>query len=351
MNTLNNNDDNTHKRRVRYSGKYPRSFSQKYKEHAPEKYGDDIDKVVSRGQTPAGTHIPICPNEILSILKISPGMKVLDCTLGYGGHSKLMLDKLEDKGLLVGLDVDPIEMPKTETRLRKAGFSEQIFITRRVNFASINSLVFEFGKFDAILADLGVSSMQIDNPERGFTFKQLGPLDLRLNPNKGVPASQMISTMSEEEISLALLENSDEPFHIRLASVIYKSRKAIHTTRDLYTIIKNALQSKKRTDAEIKKSVQRSFQAFRIAVNEEFTVLDRLLTVLPSVLAPEGRVAILTFHSGEDRRIKKSFQNLYREGIYNEISKDVIRPSFEEQQNNPRSTSAKLRFAIRGTKQ
>lgn len=158
---MDENNKEQHKRQVRYIGRYPREFTEKYKELSPDQYGSDVEKVVSRGQTPAGTHIPICPVEILSVLDIKPGIKVLDATLGYGGHSGLMLEKMEGRGLLVGVDVDPFELPKTEARLRACGWNESVFKTRRMNFAAISSLAFEFGPFDAVLADLGVSSMQV----------------------------------------------------------------------------------------------------------------------------------------------------------------------------------------------
>jgi 16S rRNA (cytosine1402-N4)-methyltransferase len=344
---MDENNQEKYVRRVRYNGSHPRTFTEKYKELSPEQYGETIEKVVSRGQTPAGTHIPICPAEILLALDIRPGIKVLDATLGYGGHSGLILEKMQGQGLLVGVDVDPLELPKTEARLRRAGWDESVFKTRRMNFAAIASLSFEFGPFDAVLADLGVSSMQLDNPERGFTFKVKGPLDLRLNPNKGVPVSEMIQKMSEKELSLVLFENADEPHHLRLAASIYKKRFEIHTTQDLNNLIRHSLQGVVNNAEDMKNAVQRCFQALRIAVNEEFIVLDRFLDALPSILSPHGKVAILTFHSGEDRRVKKSFQKLYRAGIYSGISDGCIRPSFEEQENNPRSRCAKLRYATR----
>jgi len=194
--------------------------------------------------------------------------------------------------------------------------------------------------------------MQIDNPERGFTFKSEGPLDLRLNPQKGISAAERLKTISQDELEGMLMENADEPnAEIIARSIIsvIKSGKEVSTTTQLQNIIKDALQfipAKNRND-EIKKTCQRCFQALRIDVNSEFEVLYEFLEKLPYVLAKGGRVAILSFHSGEDRLVKKSFQHYFREGIYSEIATNVIRPSAEECNANPRARSAKLRWAIK----
>ena len=196
-----------HKRRVRYKGTHPRTFEEKYKEREPEKYAETIEKVISKGSTPAGMHLSICVDEILEFLQIQPGQRGLDATLGYGGHSRRMLEKLEGSGHLYGLDVDPIEIVKTTARLREKGFGEEILTVRQMNFAEIDLLSEEVGKFDFVLADLGVSSMQIDNPERGFTYKAEGPLDLRLDPEKGVSAADRLKEVTREELTGMLAEN------------------------------------------------------------------------------------------------------------------------------------------------
>ena len=189
-----------HKRRVRYKGTHPRKFSEKYKEHQPEKYADTIEKVIKKGSTPAGMHISICVNEILDFLQIQPGQKGLDATLGYGGHTRQMMMRLEGQGHMYALDVDPIESKKTKARLEEAGFGPEILTIKNMNFADIDQLVPEAGLFDFVLADLGVSSMQIDNPERGFSYKVDGPLDLRLNPEKGVSAAERLKEVTREEL-------------------------------------------------------------------------------------------------------------------------------------------------------
>lgn len=338
------------KRRIRYKGTHPRRFEEKYKELHSDLYSCDLEKVIARGQTPAGTHRPICVNEILTVLKLKPGMIGVDATLGYGGHTQEMLKKIIPDGRLYGIDVDPIELPKTEARLRKLGFTEHNLVIHRMNFAGLPKLVNEeSGKIDFLLADLGVSSMQIDTPSRGFSFKMNGPLDLRLNPNRGVPVSEAIRRLSTEEISDILRENSDEPFSSLLASAIFSSAASIDTTVQLAELVSNTLKTKKRgiSPDDIKKTQQRVFQAFRIFVNDEFGVLDQFLSLLPECLKPEGRVAILTFHSGEDRRVKKSFQNGLRNGLYSEIAREPLRPTPEERRSNPRSSCAKLRWAVK----
>ena len=209
----------------------------------------------------------------------------------------------------------------------------------------------EHGPFDFVLADLGVSSMQIDNPERGFSYKHEGPLDLRLNPTKGISAAQRIADISLDELEGMLIENSDEPYAYEVAKAVIDSRRweKIETTTQLREIIEKALQflpAKERKD-EIKKCCARTFQALRIDVNSEFEVLYDFLEKLPDALNPGGRVAILTFHSGEDRLVKKSFKALKKAGIYSDVANEVIRPSREECNMNPRAKSTKMRWAVK----
>lgn len=337
-----------HKRRPRYKGTHPRRFEDKYKELNPEKYREDVDKIISQGKTPAGMHIPIMVEEILEVLKIQPGEVGYDATLGYGGHSSRMLATLQGQGHLFATDVDPIESEKTRQRLADMGFGPEMLTIKRMNFANLDQ-VSPDRKFDFVLADLGVSSMQIDNPQRGFTFKQDGPLDLRLDPTSGVTAAQRLLELSQDELAAMLEENSDEPYADEIAQAICRNLP-IDTTRQLYTVIENALSflPQKSRKQEVRKSCQRTFQALRIDVNSEFEVLYSFLEKLPGVLNPGARVAILTFHSGEDRLVKKAFKEGLREGLYSSISDGVIRPSAEECFRNSRAHSTKLRWAIRG---
>ncbi len=341
-----------HKRRVRYSGTHPRHYSEKYKELQPEKYSDTVAKVIRKGGTPAGMHISICVKEILDFLQIQPGQRGLDCTLGYGGHTQKMLEQLNGQGHLYALDIDPIESKKTKARLAEKGYGPEILTVKLENFANIDRVAEEAGKFDFILADLGVSSMQIDNPERGFTYKAEGPLDLRMNPQQGISAAQRLQTVTKEELAGMLIENSDEPYAEEIAEAVIRRRRkgaSVETTTQLYQVIEEALSDLPEAEKKeaVKKSAARTFQALRIDVNNEFEVLYSLLEKLPQVLAPNGRAAILTFHSGEDRLVKKSFQKFKKEGLYREISKDVIRPSQQECAQNSRARSTKMRWAIR----
>ena len=340
-----------HKRRVRYKGTHPRNYREKYKELNPEKYQGDVEKIIKSGKTPAGMHISIMVNEILEFLDIQPGQIGYDATLGYGGHSQKMLEKLQGKGHLYATDVDPIESEKTRKRLESLGYGPELLTIKRMNFARLDEVAPD-EKFDFVLADLGVSSMQIDNPERGFTFKYDGPLDLRLDPTSGVSAAERLRELDQEELAAMLKENSDEPYADRIAKAImqvYKRGGTIETTKQLASIIEGALSflSPKEKKETVKKSCQRCFQALRIDVNSEFEVLYDFLDKLPGVLKSGGRVAVLTFHSGEDRLVKKAFKQGLKEGIFSEIAEDVIRPSAEECFQNPRAKSTKMRWAIK----
>ena len=351
-NNENINSEKPHKRRVRYKGTHPRTYAEKYKEHNPEKYKDTIEKVISKGSTPAGMHISIMVNEILDFLNIQPGQKGLDATLGYGGHASKMLECLKGEGHIYALDVDPIEIVKTKKRLEDKGYGEEILTILNTNFANISEVANKYGKFDFMMADLGVSSMQIDNPERGFSYKTDGPLDLRLNPQKGVSAAERLKELTREEFEGMMVENSDEPYALEISRVVMshlRKGKPVETTKDLYNCIEEALSfipEKERKEA-VKKSCQRTFQALRIDVNSEFEVLDRFLESLPDVLVSGGRVAILTFHSGEDRLVKKSFKKFLKQGVYSEVAQDVIRPSAKECAENPRAKSTKMRWAVK----
>ena len=346
------NQEKKHKRRVRYSAANPKSYKEKYKELNPEKYADTVSRVIQKGSTPAGMHISICVSEILEFLQIKPGQTGLDATLGYGGHTQEMLKCLDSRGHLYALDVDPIESAKTKERLEKLGFGEDILSIRLQNFADIDRVSEEAGLFDFVLADLGVSSMQIDNPDRGFSYKTEGPLDLRMNPEKGISAAERLRNITQEELQGMLLENADEPYAgeiSREAVSRLKRGKTIDTTGDLRQVVEDALAFLPAAERRetVKKSCQRTFQALRIDVNNEFEALYSFMEKLPGILAPNGRVAILTFHSGEDRIVKKSFKQFYKEGLYREISNEVIRPSAEECSRNSRARSTKMRWAIR----
>jgi 16S rRNA (cytosine1402-N4)-methyltransferase len=347
-----------HRRRTRYAGRNPRRFEEKYKELNPERYAADVAKVIASGKTPAGSHRPIMVNEILEILALQPGDLVVDCTLGFGGHARALLARVAPEpnkagGRLIGLDVDPVEFPKTTARLRAAGWGEDSFTGVRGNFAGLPKVLAELGLdgADAILADLGISSMQLDDPARGFTFKTDGPLDLRLNPQRPPSAADWLARVSAADLAAALRDNSDEPQAdlIALELVARRQRTPFTRTKQLADAIRDLLHLPKpsRDQESDDSSIRRVFQALRIAVNDEFGVLDLFLHHLPFCLKPGGRAALLTFHSGEDRRVKQAFRDGQRSGIYSAVSEEIIRANVEELRANPRSSSAKLRWAVR----
>lgn len=354
------------RRRPRYRGTHPRQFHDKYKELNPEKYSETVQKVLASGKTPAGMHRPICLMEILDILNPQPGQIAVDATLGYGGHAQEILRRIQPGGRLIGLDVDAGELSRTEARLRALGWPAESLTIRHSNFAGLARIIPALGLpgADLILADLGCSSMQLDNPERGFSYKHDGPLDLRMNPSKGRSAADWLAAISLEELARVLDENADEPHARRIAQAIVaaRERQAIQRTSELSQIVRMARSSSGRDprrpfhtqnptskidleSAEVKRCLARVFQAIRVEVNDEWPALETFLRFLPACLNPGGKVAVLTFHSGEDRRVKKAFQAGLRDGLYDEAAPEVIRPSAGETQANPRAASAKLRWA------
>jgi 16S rRNA (cytosine1402-N4)-methyltransferase len=338
-----------HTRRPRYSGKNPRTFHQKYKELNPGRYASEVQKVRDSGKTPAGMHVPIMMAEVLECLRPSPGEVAVDCTLGGGGHAQAILDRILPGGRLIGLDVDPLELPRAEAALRVAGFGPEAFTARQGNFAGLPQALAAEGLsgVNIVLADLGVSSMQLDNPDRGFSYKGIGPLDMRMNPTRGEPAAALLDRVDEGTLATWLDENSDEPYAAIIAGLL--KAKPLTTTQAAERVVRIGLSKAlpRLPKADVKASVRRTFQALRIAVNDEFSMLDALLRAMPHCLLPGGRAAVLTFHSGEDRRVKKAFQAGHRAGIYADVADEVIRPSMEETRANRRASSAKLRWAVR----
>ena len=340
------------RRRERYRGTHPRHYREKYKELDPERDPDTIAKVIASGKTPAGQHRPILVNEIMEILDPQPGQRGVDVTLGYGGHSETILPKLDPGGQLLALDVDTRQLPRTESRLRAMGFGEEALIVRRSNYAGLASMLAKLGWEDGVdflLADLGLSSMQIDNPERGFSYKHDGPLDMRMNSERGASAKDWLKRWSPDKLAKLLDEGGDEPRAESIANAIVHAvaNRPLETTRQLRRVIEGALPPHME-DEQRSATVTRVFQAIRIAVNEEFTALDAFLRQLPSCLRPGGRVSILSFHSGEDRRVKHHFRDGVRNGVYDKVATDIVRPSFEEINSNTRAAPAKMRWAIRG---
>jgi 16S rRNA (cytosine1402-N4)-methyltransferase len=332
-----------HQRRHRYGGKNPRRFEDKYKERRGD--AETLAKVLASGKTPAGTHRPIMVAEILQVLAPQPGDVAVDCTLGFGGHAQELLARILPAGRLIGVDADGVELPKTEARLRALGFGETVFTAQRSNFAGLPQILAAQGLTgaDLILADLGVSSMQIDDPARGFSVKFDGPLDMRMNPQRGQPAAALLQKSNADTLAKMLEDFADEPNAGPLGAAL--AGKNLASTRQLASAIHAALPRLPQAAQAL--TVRRVFQALRIAVNDELSALDTFLRILPQCLNPGGRVAILTFHSGEDRRVKKAFEAGYRGGSYADIAREVTRPTPAEQHSNLRSAPAKLRWAVR----
>ena len=345
--------EETRRRRPRYPGRNPRRFEEKYKEHAPDRFPGTVAKVTASGKTPAGTHRPILVAEVLAALRPGPGLVAVDATLGYGGHAAALLPRLLPGGRLVGLDADPVELPRTEARLRALGFGEDVLTVRRSSFAGLPKVLRDAGlpAVDLVLADLGVSSMQLDDPARGFGFREDGPLDMRMNPSRGLSAADLLSRLPEDRLAALLRENADEPHAEALARalVVARGRAPVATTFALAAAVREGLAGlpARVREEEGDDPVRRTFQALRIAVNDELGALRAFLASLPSSLAPGGRVAILAFHSGEDRLVKKAFQAGERSGLFSAWSREPVRPGPEELRANPRSRSAKLRWALR----
>jgi 16S rRNA (cytosine1402-N4)-methyltransferase len=338
-----------HRRRARYRGTHPRDFAQRYKELAPDKYPGMAAHRRERGNTPAGQHVSILVDESVSALDLKPGQRGVDATLGWGGHAERFLAAIAPSGQLLGLDQDPVELPKAEARLRAAGFGEDSLLVRRTSFGGLRPALDAVGWSDGVdfvFADLGVSSMQIDDPARGFSFRADGPLDMRMNPGRGLSAAEWLTRVSGAELANALRDNADEPHAETIAETLRMRRGTLATTLGLADAVREAVRDYVPAD-EMDLAVRRVFQAVRIAVNDEFRALDAFLRQVPSCLRAMGRIAILTFHSGEDRRVKASFAEGARTGVYRAVSAEVTRASFAEQRANPRAKSAKLRWAQR----
>jgi 16S rRNA (cytosine1402-N4)-methyltransferase len=344
-------DAGRHIRRKRYRGSHPRAFSEKYKEQNPEEYREDVERVLSRGDTPAGSHRSILVAEVLAILAPRPGETAVDATLGYGGHALEILKAIQPGGRLYGLDLDPLELPKAARRIAAAGLPEDSFVPVHANFSGLPAVLAEagVGGADMLLADLGVSSMQIDDPDRGFSFKRKGPLDMRMDSSSGPSAREYLASVAEDALCEALRANADEAESGGIARAICLRGGRLATTRDLAEAICSAFPALAFKDPAMQRTLRRVFQAIRIEVNGEFSALEAFLAGIPSCLYAGGRVCIISFHSGEDRRVEAAFKKGFAGGIYSAIAPEPIRPGREERYRNPRSGAAMLRWAIRAS--
>jgi 16S rRNA (cytosine1402-N4)-methyltransferase len=340
-------------RRKRYRGTHPRKFEEKYKELDPGRYPSEAAKVLARGQTPAGAHLPVLLREVLRALEPKPGAVFLDSTLGHGGHAEAAWPHLLPGGRLLGLDLDAEELERTRRRLFDKGIE---LSAHHANFAGLGKVLAAEGLegVDALLADLGVSSVQLDNPSRGFSFKHDGPLDMRMDRSRGLTAEEWLRTVEEEKLREALSRWGDEPEAARVAAAIKAAYAAEGGPKGTQGLLRAILAAKglgaryKRKSPFDLHPAQRAFQAIRMAVNREEESLKQLLRILPYVLRPGGRAAILTFHSGEDRLVESAFREGLRDGLYRLAPEEPARPTPEEVRSNPRARSAKLRWVERG---
>ena len=348
-----------HRRRVRYSGTHPKRFAEKYKEHAIEAHPKLREHLRNKGKTPADTHIPILVTEIMATLKPSSGEVVADCTLGYGGHAVEFARRIGPVGKLVGMDIDGTQLERTRVRL-KAMCPDVPMAFYRSNFAGISNVMHREATdgFDIIFADLGLSSMQIDNPDRGMSYRQDGPLDMRMDDRRRQTAADLLNTLSEDVMSNALWELADEPDHHTIAKKIAQQRQTEPLMR-IMQLVDLVFEVKGLTVTEYKRQQRqkpsglhpaaRTFQTLRMLVNDEQAVLKELLRVVPYCLNPGGRIGIISFHSGEDRLVKQAVANGCRDGLYQAASNKVIVPQSDEISTNTRSASAKFRWAVKAT--
>jgi 16S rRNA (cytosine1402-N4)-methyltransferase len=304
--------------------------------------------------TPAGEHRPVLLTEVLEVLDLQPGMTVLDCTVGWAGHSIELLRRVGPMGLLIGLDMDSENLPKARERLEAVGHP---FHLHHANFAAIEQILAEHGitQVHGLVADLGMSSMQVDDPERGFSYSRDGALDMRMDRTRGRTAAQLIATISEAELAKQLRQIGDEPHADGIASAIVRARGdgAITTTKQLANIIQEAT---KQQDWQLHPTAgkwnlhpaARTFQTLRILVNRELANLEHLLRMLARILHTNAAAAIISFHSGEDRQVKAAFRVGRQEGVFSAISEEHVRATSEERFCNPRSRSAKMRWGRRG---
>lgn len=342
------NEPKKRHRRKRYAGTHPRKFHERYKELDAAKYPEQQAKIRAQGRTPAGAHVPIMLAEVMAALAPQPGQVALDCTLGHGGHAESLARAVGPQGRVIGIDLDAEEQARTVQRLADLGLTVHAHHT---NFAGIGNVLKAeaITGVDCLLADLGVSSMQLDRPERGFGYKIDGPLDMRMDRSRGKPAHEVIAATDAETLAGWLRDYGDEPHAQRIAEAMVKQRPV--RTRELANLVLLANNMDPRrfrqSSARDKHPAARVFQALRMVVNREAENLDALLRVLPYVLNPGGRVAILAFHSGEEKRVRAALETALAAGLFERADLTGQAPSREEVYGNPRARSARLFTAKR----
>ena len=286
-------------------------------------------------------HTPVLLDEVLEWLRIRPDGIYVDATLGAAGHSEAIAARL-DSGRLISLDQDALALQIGQERLAKFGSKVNCVLSP---FSRIAEVVHELGipKVDGVLADLGVSSMQLDRPERGFSFREAGPLDMRMSDAEELTADEIVNRWPERELADLLYRGADEHDSRRIARAILRARP-IRDTAHLATVVAGA---RKQWGRQKLHPATKTFLALRIAVNRELEALGQFLFRTPATMNSGARFVLLTYHSGEDRMVKEAFKEGERQGTLKILTKHVIRPSEEEERANPRSRSAKLRCAER----
>ena len=306
-----------------------------------------------RRSTTVGEHNPVLLTEVLAALAPQPGQTAVDCTLGFAGHSAELLRRVGPDGLLIATDLDLANVEPARAKLEAVG---GLFALHHTNFAGLPQVLAaeDVTGVDCLLADLGMSSTQVDDRRRGFSFMRDGPLDMRMDPTRGRTAAELLNTLSAEDLAAALRDLGDEPQADAIAAAVVARRavKPIERTKELRGLVETAapVRIDKTPGAPPERKqrlapLTRVFQAVRILVNRELANLTQLLRVLPGLLNPGGRAAVISFHSGEDRLVKAAFRDGLRTGVYEAISDEPVRPAFDERRANPRSRSAKLRWA------
>jgi 16S rRNA (cytosine1402-N4)-methyltransferase len=287
-------------------------------------------------------HTPILVAELIDLLKLKSGGIYIDCTLGAGGHTLAILKECSDC-LVIGLDIDPGALRLAKRRLFMYERSGRVRILRR-SYVELPSVLEGLGieKVDGIIADLGISSMQVDDPSRGFSFNRDGPLDMRMDPSLKKTAWNVVNEYPEKELERIIREYGEERYARRIAKSIVSSRP-INTTLELVKVIERAIPAVERRKRK-RHFATKTFQAIRIEVNDELKNVKRLLENSVDVLKTGGRIAMITFHSLEDRIVKNYFRSSEHLKV---ITKKPVTPTEEEKRRNPRSRSAKLRVAER----
>jgi len=302
--------------------------------------------MVDPGSGAQPRHVPVLPAEVLNALAPQPGGVYVDATVGAGGHTRLLAGRVQPGGRIIGLDRDPAMLELA--RPRQDGLPVTLV---PASFDELRGVLNDLGleTVDGVLADLGICSDQLEAAGRGFSFTQSGPLDMRMNPQEGEPASALLRRLNERELADLIYRYGEERFSRRIARRIVEERRRtpLETTEQLAELVRRCVPRPSRRPERRRPPIDpatRTFQALRIAVNEEMATLERFLRVLPGCVRPGGTAVIISFHSLEDRQVKQAFRN---EEIWEVQRRKPVQPSEAEIEQNPRARSAKLRAAHR----